>query len=67
MLCRLEEHDELQGMECLQRFDTRLAHAVQTAQQSGVWDRLVGGGGSSARTLALPTSGYDPEVGPKGF
>ncbi len=62
--CRLEDHDELEGMECLQQFDARLAHAVQAAQRLGKWADLVASGGSSPHTLELSSSAYDPEVRP---
>ena len=63
VLRRLEDHEELQGMECLEQFDQRLANAVKTLKELGKWDELVNSGGSSAHALALSSCEFDKEVG----
>jgi hypothetical protein len=64
-LFRLEDHDELQGEECLQRFDRRLAAAVHALKEGGRWEALVQAGGSSERILAAsPTGPLDAEACP---
>lgn len=60
--CRLEDHDELQGMECLEQFNGQLARAVTTLKELGKWDGLVNSGGSSSHTLVLPSSAHDKQV-----
>ena len=61
--CRLEEHDDVQGMQALEQFDSRLAGAVRKLQDLGKWEAVVARGGSSPHGLSLGTSKFDAEVG----
>ena len=60
---RLEEHDDVQGMQALEQFDSRLAGAVRRLQDLGRWEAVVARGGSSPHGLSLGTSKFDAEVG----
>ena len=62
MLCRLEEHDEVQGMATLEQFDSRLAGAVKRLQELGKWETVVARGGSSPHGLSLTSSKFDAEA-----
>ena len=62
MLCRLEEHDEVQGMAALEQFDSRLAGAVKQLQDLGKWETVVARGGSSPHGLSLTSSKFDAEA-----
>ena len=62
MLCRLEEHDEVQGMAALEQFDSRLAGAVKRLQELGKWETVVARGGSFPHGLSLTSSKFDAEV-----
>lgn len=62
MLCRLEEHDEVQGMAALEQFDSRLAGAVKRLQELGKWEIVVARGGSSPHGLSLTSSKFDAEA-----
>jgi len=61
--CRLEEHDDVQGMQALEQFDCRLAGAVRKLQELGKWETVVARGGSSPHGLDLASSKFDAEVG----
>ncbi len=59
---RLEEHEEVQGMPALERFDARLADAAKKLQALGKWEAVVQRGGSSEHGLSLASSQFDAEV-----
>ena len=57
---RLEDHDELQGADCLSHFDKRIVAAIDKLKQMGRWEELVNDGGSPE--AALRVSPLSPEV-----
>ena len=60
---RLEDHDELQGGECLSRFDKRLVAAIEKLKQTGRWEELVNDGGSPEAALRVsPVAALSSEV-----
>ena len=59
---RLEEHEDVQGMPALERFDNRLAEAAKKLQALGKWEAVVQRGGSSEHGLSLGSSQFDAEV-----
>lgn len=60
---RLEDHDELQGAECLSHFDKRLVAAIDKLKQMGRWEELVNDGGSPEAALRVsPVATLSPEV-----
>ena len=63
---RLEEHEDVTGMQALEQFDSRLVGAVRKLQELGKWEAVVARGGSSPQGLSLGTSKYDAEVGRHG-
>ena len=59
----MEDHDELQGNECLWRFDKRLVAAIDKLKERGRWEELVNDGGSPEAVLQLsPVAPLNPEV-----
>lgn len=49
---RLEDHEELQGLDALKSFDARLARAARAVQVSPAFNQLVVGGGSEQKVMA---------------